>query len=310
MKISQLQALVAVAEHRNFTEAALALNISQSAVSHAIASLEDELGVSLLSRGRHGAHPTGVGERIIRHAHKVLQLLDDISHEATLEKGLLGGTLCVASFRSAATHLLPPVIARFRSRFPHIAVSIIERDDYDEVDQVLREGRADIGLTYAPNSDEFDFWEITRDEYVVLIREPELPTSGQLTWEELTAHSFILSTGDGCTPLILRHCATAGHSLKVSYRVKEDSTILGMVAQGLGVAIMPRLATEPLPQGVAALSLPGHLERVIGVAILANALHSPAVFAFLDAVRGTGLFATKAHQKQVPALDGQLSALG
>lgn len=72
MKLSQLRALVAVADHNNFSEAALHLGLSQSAISHAIASLEEKLGVVLLSRGRHGAHLTSVGERVTTHARNVL----------------------------------------------------------------------------------------------------------------------------------------------------------------------------------------------------------------------------------------------
>ena len=70
LKISQLRALVAVAYHKNFSNAALDLNVSQSGISHAIASLEEELGVQLLNRGRYGAHLTPVGEQICQHAEK------------------------------------------------------------------------------------------------------------------------------------------------------------------------------------------------------------------------------------------------
>lgn len=148
IKLSQLRALVAVVEYSNFSEAALHLELSQSAVSHAIATLEEELGVLLLSRGRHGAHLTPVGERVTNHARSVLQLLEAMVKEANLEKGLHGGSVRLASFRSVATHLLPAMIAQFRSHFPKIAVTIIEHFDYVGVEQALREGRADIGFTY------------------------------------------------------------------------------------------------------------------------------------------------------------------
>ncbi len=312
MKISQLQALAAVADHGNFTEAALTLNISQSAVSHAIAGLEEELGVPLLLRGRQGATPTPVGERVLLHARKLLRLLEDIVHETTLEKGLLGGRLRIASFRSAATHLLPPVIARFRQQFPNIAVTIMEVDDYSDVEQRLREGRADLGMTYLPAPEEFDSWEIRRDDYVMLVRDCDAPEPSSLTWEALANYSFIVSTSECCTAQrVFEHCAAAGHSLNVAYQVREDSTIVSMVAQGLGAAIMPRLAAEPLPKDIRVCALPDRLERVIGAAILTNALHVPAVFAFLDALRGTGRFAEprRTAVKSPPPAE-KLGALG
>ncbi len=293
MKISQLQSLVSVVEQGNFTEAAFALGISQSAVSHAIAGIEEELGVSLLCRSRRGAHATPVGERVMEHARQVLQRLDDIVHEATLEKGLAGGRLRIASFRSAATHLLPSILAQFRCRFPDVAITIAERADCNEVAQALREGRVDLGLTCMPAAEEFEAWEIAHDEFVVLLHNSEAPESRHLTWQEVATYSFILHPNNECAANVLRHCATAGYPLKVVHQVKEDSTIVSMVAQGLGAAVLPRLAAEPLPQGICAYSLPVPLERSIGAAICANSLHVPAVYAFLDALRGVGLFADK-----------------
>jgi Transcriptional regulator len=91
MKLSQIQALIAVADCENFSEAALQLELSQSAVSHAIASLETELGVQLFHRGRHGAQLTPVGERVLLHGRQIARALEMMVKEADLEKGLQGG---------------------------------------------------------------------------------------------------------------------------------------------------------------------------------------------------------------------------
>lgn len=289
MNIFQLETLIAVAEKGNFSNAALSLEVSQSAVSRAIASLEKELGVSLLLRGRFGARPSLVGERIIAYARKMVQIRERIDYEIYLEKGLEGGRIRIASFRSAATHLLPPVIARFSEQFPHVSLEITE-DDPSGVEQALREGYADIGLLPLPRSEEFDTWEIARDEYVVLLPKSVGNFADRLTWEELSTFSFILFNYAECTSAVRDHWLQWEQSLRVAYEVKEDSTIVSMVAQGLGAAILPRLAAIPIPKEVQVKQLPVPLERVIGVAIWGNALHSPAVFAFLDALRNTGKF--------------------
>lgn len=290
MNISHLQVLLVVAECGSFSTASLQLEISQSAVSRAIAALEEELGVSLLSRGRFGARPTQIGERVIVHARQILAARENIEHEIHLEKGLYGGRLRVASFRSAATHLLPPLIAQYSHRFPKVDVTIAEHDPTG-VEQALREGQADIGLVPLPRSDEFETWEIARDEYVVLLPPTEGDVPDSLTWEELSTYAFILFNYAECTSAVREHWAKWGQTPKVAYEIKEDSTIVSMVAQGLGAAILPRLAALPIPDGVQVRSLPVPLERVIGAAIIANLLHSPAVFAFLDVLRGEGLFA-------------------
>ncbi|WP_242044994.1 LysR family transcriptional regulator [Anabaena azotica] len=88
MKISQLRAVVAVAEHGNFSEAALDLQLTQPAISHAIATLEEELGIPLFARGRHGAVLTPAGERILHHARQAMLHLEMMQAEANLHKGL------------------------------------------------------------------------------------------------------------------------------------------------------------------------------------------------------------------------------
>ena len=292
IKISQLRALVAVAEHNNFSEAALHLELSQSAISHAIATLEEELGVLLLARGRHGANLTPVGERVIGHARQVLQLLEAMVKEANLEKGLHGGSVRIACFRSVATHVLPAVIAQFRSHFPEIAVTIIEHNDYSGVEQTLQEGQADIGFTYLPAPDEFETWELLRDDYVALLPPSSTFRSSQVTWEQLAAYPLIMSSIDACSTKIRNHLKLH-YTLNIAYEVREDSTIVSMVVQNLGAAILPRLAAEPVPAGVHICSLPVPLERVIGVAVLAKALQTPGVFAFLDILGSAKQFKVK-----------------
>ncbi|MBM0743358.1 LysR family transcriptional regulator [Phormidium sp. CLA17] len=293
MTIFQLQILAAVAEHHSFSEAALQLEVSQSAVSRAIAALEEELGVSLLSRGRFGARPTPVGERILVHAHQILQLRDRIDHEIDLERNLSGGRIRIASFRSAATHLLPPLIAQFYHRFPNIKVTLTE-DDPTSIELALREGRVDIGLVPLPRlSDELETWEIARDEFVVMLPPSASPIPQQLTWQDLAQYSFILYNYAECTSAVRNHWIQWQQSFKVAHEIKEDSTIVSMVSQGLGAAVLPRLAALPIPKGIQVRSLPVPLERIIGAAIFANGLHSPAVFTFLDLLQGRGTFASK-----------------
>jgi len=295
IKISQLRALFAVAEYGNFSEAALHLELSQSAVSHAIASLEDELGVLLLSRGRHGAHLTPVGERVIDYARQVLQLLGAMVKEANLEKGLHGGSVRIACFRSVGTHVLPAVIAQFRRRFPEIAVTINEHFDYLGVEEALREGRADIGFTILPAGSEFEIWEILRDEFIVLLPPTAKLQTAKITWEQLAVYPLILPLTNACYAPIRKQLQALEFPLNVAYEVGEDSTMVGMVLQGLGATIMPRLAAEPLPAEVQVSSLPVPLERVIGVAVVANALQTPAVFAFLDTLKGADRFTDQAE---------------
>jgi DNA-binding transcriptional LysR family regulator len=288
MKLSQLRILIAVADCANFSEAALYLNMSQSAVSHAIASLEEHLGVVLLLRGRYGARLTPVGQQIVEHARVIGHHVDEITRVSVLSKGLQGGQVRIASFRSVATHILPFVIAQFHQRFPAIIVSLTEHDDYPHVDQALREGRADIGFTFLPASEDLEAWEILQDEYIVLLPKSFQAQGDRLTWEELVAQPLIMPPVDFVMMRrVYVHTASFGYPLRVVYQVGTDATIVNLVAQGLGATILPRLAAEPIPANVQVYSLPVPLARVIGVAVLADALHPPAIYAFLDILKQT-----------------------
>ncbi|MBE9182238.1 LysR family transcriptional regulator [Oculatella sp. LEGE 06141] len=288
MKLSQLRILVAVAEHGSFSEAALDLDMSQSAVSHAIAMLETDLGVVLFSRGRHGASPTPVGDRIIGHARQMLKLQDDIVKDANLARSLSGGKVRMAAFRSVSTHILPEVIAQFCDRFPEIDVEIIEHLDDLSIEDDIRKGRADLGFIERPVSEEFETWELMRDEYVALFPPTFKREGSRLDWNELSAYPLIMShESNKFDPHIYEHCAASGVTLHVAYQIRSDSTIVSMVARGLGATVIPRLAAEPIPPDVKVYSLPVPLFRVIKVAVLSNALQVPAVFAFLDLLKST-----------------------
>lgn len=286
LKLSQLRALVAIADTGSFSEAALELDLSQSAVSHAIATLEEELGVILLSRGRQGALLTPIGEQITEEARQVMRSLENLCRKAQLAKGLGGGQVRIATFRSVATHLLPEVIQHFRQKYPGISITIDEYQHYHHIEDDLRQGRADIGFTYLPTSPDFEAWEVLRDRYIVLLPPSANPPPHPFTWEDLAVYPLILGPSyDGDREYVERHLTRHGKHIQPAYTVKEDSTILGMVKQGLGASIMARLAAEPIPPEIQVASMPIPLERIIGVAVLANALQPPPVFAFLATLK-------------------------
>ncbi|MEL6222318.1 MAG: LysR family transcriptional regulator [Cyanobacteria bacterium J06626_14] len=299
-KLSHLQALIAIADAGSFSEAALNLQMSQSAVSYAIACLEEELGVVLLSRGRRGAHLTPVGEQIVERARCVAHLLDDIVKQANLAKGLEGGYVRISSFRSAASHVLPEVIAEFCQRYPAIAVHIAEHDDGPNAERDLRHGRVDLAVTYEATSkltspqtmaidgvdSDFETWNLMQDDFVMLFP-PEFEAEGEsIRWDDLKAYPLVMAPeGDLCDAIVYEHCAQYGITLTPKYHVRSDATIVNMVAKGLGATISPRLATEPTPKGVKVYSLPVPVFRTVQVAILKDALLTPAAFAFLDLLK-------------------------
>jgi DNA-binding transcriptional LysR family regulator len=286
VKLTQLEIVAAVAKMSSFSEAALTLGISQSAVSHAISTLEETLGVIIFSRGRHGATLTPVGDRILSHAHNILDSTEAILREAAIAKGVERGKVRVATFRSVATHVLPRSIKLLHQRFPGIVINLTEHDDDQQAKQALKEGRADIGMVTLPADPEFQTWELLQDEYVVLLPPETRLKSTPLTWEELMQQPLMMPPVDYVMMRpVYEHINGLGYWLNVVNEIETDAATVSLVAQGLGGTILPRLSAEPIPPALQVYSLPTPLKRTIGVAVLADALLTPAVYALLDILR-------------------------
>ncbi|MEM9162420.1 MAG: LysR family transcriptional regulator [Cyanobacteria bacterium P01_F01_bin.4] len=285
VKLAQLRALVTVAETGNFSEAALQLDLSQSTVSHSIAALEDELGVILLNRGRYGASLTPVGDQICAKARQVLQLVDDIGQEASQARGIEGGLVRIVAFRSMASNVLPLAIAKLHETYPSINVTITELDEFHQHQQALLEGKADLCVAELLPSDDFETMPVLEDPIAAFLP-PDCPIdTPQITWEHLHQYPLVTSTHSSCTLRIDRALKQSVPPIETAYRIRTDSTIISMVRQGLGIAIMHRLAAEPVPSDVRVAELPFKFSRWMGASWCKDALLSPAVYAFLDALK-------------------------
>jgi DNA-binding transcriptional LysR family regulator len=286
IKLSQLRALVATVEGGSFGKGALALGVTQSAVSHAIAALEATLGVVLLFRGRQGATPTPIGEKIIDHAQAMLQELGLITQLSQAERSLGTGQVRIAAIRSLATHGLPRAIADFKQRHPQITVTVTRCVNHGEVQQVLRQGGADLGLMDIDAPKGFKIYELLADDYVALLPPQANLPEGPLPWSVASQYPLILPLPQDNSYAKLRAYLTERLvPLTVAYEVNEDATITSMVAAGLGMTILPYLAAIPIPAAVQVISLAQPLQRVLGAVILEEALQGPGVYAFLDTLQ-------------------------
>lgn len=285
MKLQHLRALLAIVDEGSFSGAALCLGTSQSSVSNAVAELEEELGVRLLERGRFGATPTDVGNRIVTHARRLEGVVSAIAQEALLEKGDLRGTLRVSAFRSAATHVLPAVIEGLRNRHAGLKVSVREVEARcSDVSPSLDSGLVDVALTMSILARDTVFWEIFRDPYAAVVPADFGSVDRPVPIERILEHPIILSDGP-CSLPIRDRLVVLDPAFEPAFEMSEDSTILALVAQGLGVALMPKMAIGVLPPGLRLLELSETIERRVGVALATGSLKIPSVRAFLNVVR-------------------------
>src|SRR4051794_16005901 len=147
LNVQRLRVLREVIAQGSFSEAASALNYTQSAVSQAIATLEAEAGMPLLERDRRGVRPTTAGERLNEHSIRILTQLDAAEAELGAIAGIKGGELRTASFPTAGATLMPLAIAAFRSAHPDVALSLVEGEP-EELIPRLRDGEFDLGLIF------------------------------------------------------------------------------------------------------------------------------------------------------------------
>jgi len=248
MNLAQLKALVAVADQGSFTGAAAALGLTQSAVSHTVASLEKELAVPLVLRRRGGTLLTSHGQQVLRHAREAVHRVDRIAQDCTVVAGRHRGRLRVAAFPSAA-QLLPRLIAELARCQPEVTVVLLEGTDA-EVREWLRDRVIDLGVvaelrTGDQPSSPAPGALLAQDQMVAVLDRGH-PLAGQpaVALDDLVDDAFLLSDG-GCEPLLHQMHQAAGLRLQPARRVRDMATLLALVAEQLGVTVVPELALPP-----------------------------------------------------------------
>jgi DNA-binding transcriptional LysR family regulator len=285
MNLAQLKALRAVHEAGSVTGAAALLGVTQSAVSHALASLESELGLRLAVRDRGGCSLTGPGRRLLPHALEALRHLDRLTEEAASLAGLTTGRLRIGVFPSVGG-LLPPLMRAFGRLYPAVEVVLLEGTDEEILDWL--DGRVvEIGVVTGPRDDLHTVPPAADELMAVLPAGHPLAGERDVALEELADDPFLLSTG-GCETLIRRLYAERDVPLEPARRVREMGTLLAMIGEDLGVSVIPSLSLAGAGPGTVALPLRPAVTRRLLLAARSAADPGPAGAAFLDLVSAGG----------------------
>jgi DNA-binding transcriptional LysR family regulator len=279
MTLTQLSVWIALVETRSFSRAAMRLGITQSGVSHAIASLEKQFKVSLIDRGAATFLLTQAGEQFSIRAREMLALADTVTQEMGDLSGLRLGTLRIGSFGPTSTlKILPPLLAAFKQRFPDVQVRIEEESD-EVVDQWLLEKRVELGFVVAPDQ-RFDVKLLADDEFVAI-----LPTRHPLArLKAIPIHAFdgldFVLTEAGGAPVVEPILKQFNARPNVLYRFPQMISIVEFVRSNLAVSIAARLALPDYPKGVVYRSLLPSQPRRVGIACLSVNRLSPLAKAF------------------------------
>lgn len=285
MTFTQLRILRAVARTGSMTRAAEELGTTQSAVSHALGLLERELGLTLFTRHGRGVSLTAAGSTVARRAELVLAHLEALRQEAATARAQSRGRLRVGVIPSAGARLLPPVLRAFAAAHPRACLTVLEGSDPEVLDW-LQTGAVDVAtLTTTATDPGLDTVPLARDRMLAVVPAAHrLATQADVDPADLARHPFIMSTG-GCEPLITHLVRQADATLRCHYRVRDTGSIIAMVAEDLGVSIVPELALPARLSGVRAVPLRPEGTRVIRLGLPAGGAASPMATAFAALAR-------------------------
>ncbi|MGG0670830.1 LysR family transcriptional regulator [Lederbergia citrisecunda] len=282
MSIIRFEIIATVVELGSFTKTAEKLNMTQSAVSHAVASLESELDVPLLIRDRkRGITLTEVGQKVLPHMREILKRIDSINQEIALATNLETGLIRIGTFASASSCLLPKLLAKFQKKHPKIEFKFYE-GTYEEITEWLSSGIIDIGFVVKGKSNPgFDLVPLIKDEMVVAYHhEHRFHAKETVDMDDLLEESFIMPTG-----MYQSHVEALFEESQVKpsirFEVHDCTTIANMVQEGLGVTIGPELFLKTQQNvKISKLNIENSREVALACQSIENA--SPAVKEFLN----------------------------
>ena len=244
LSLSRIRSFVAIAEERQFRRAAERIGISQPALSGQLRELEQFLGTALLSRTTRSVLLTSEGEKFLHRARKLLADLDSAVHEVRDHALLRRGRLAVASIPSAASRILPGVLAAFTDRYPGIDVQMIELGS-TAVERCVASGEADLGIAPAPDrKSELDFTFLMQDRFFGIVPKTNpLARQKRVRLQALLEYPLIATVpGTSIRATMERICREHGKTLRIAHSVTQHQTIVAMVASNLGVALLPSLS--------------------------------------------------------------------
>lgn len=286
--VQTLRVIKAIADEGSITAAAAALGYSQPALSQQMKRLEQRLGVPVIERVGRSVRLTEAGRVLARHAPAVTTALDAAAGELAELRGLRAGRVRLVAFPSASPTVVPRLLADLAEHHPGIAITYVEAEPPEAVEAV-REDRADIALTFSypgdrddphgPSASGLAVRAVGTDDLLAVL--PDGHPAGErerVEVAELADESWIAGC-PRCRGHLLELCGRAGFAPRIGFETDNFVAVEGLVAQGIGVATLPRMAVEsfPLMPGVITRPLPHAEARTLHVVTAHGAERVPAV---------------------------------
>lgn len=262
MELRQLHYFVKVAQKEHVTQAAEELHVAQSAVSRQIHQLEEELGVKLFVQKGRNLQLTPVGQLFLRRADEVLRDLDRAVQEIHEFLDPEKGEIRLGFPHSFGISLVPQVVAAFRKHNPDVKFRF-RQGMYQTLIRDLLKGEIDLAFI-SPVPSEHDQISgkilLTEELFAILPEGHRFSERKSIALSELREEPFIVfAEGYSLRPIVMNACETAGFTPKIAFEGEETETIRGLVAAGMGVSLLPKMAVEfaaPIPVSIVKVDEP------------------------------------------------------
>ncbi|MEW2547491.1 LysR family transcriptional regulator [Streptomyces sp. NPDC047002] len=282
-----LRVLRAVAATGSFSAAARELGCTQPAVSQQMKSLEASAGTRLLVRAGRETRLTQAGEALVRHAAGILAGLTAAEEEIAAIAGLRAGRVRLVSFPSGSSTLVPAALAALRAAHPGTRVYLEEAEPPRSA-ALLRDGECDVALAFRYEGGESEWDDLVVrpllvDRLVGLVPEGHpLADAGKVALADLADQPWIAGC-PRCRTQLVDACGAAGFAPRIDFATDDYPAVTGLVAAGLGVAMLPELALASVrAEGVRRLDIAPSVSREIVALTLPDLAAVPAVAATLD----------------------------
>jgi DNA-binding transcriptional LysR family regulator len=290
VELRHLAALEAVAREGTFGRAAISLGYTQSAISQQIQTLERLVGERLLERpgGPRAVSLTEAGALLLRHAESIIARLHAAQADmAALSQGQ-SGALRIGTFQSVGAKVLPNVMRRFLTAWPHVELELTESASDDDLLRLIERGELELAFAMLPTLEgPFESEEILRDPYVLLVpADHELGGLERTSIAELGDLTLIGNRACRSTALAEGELVQRGVTVDVAFRSDDNGTVQGLVGAGFGAALVPLLTVDPNDARVSVLEIEPEIpHRRIALAWHRDRHRSPAARAFADIAR-------------------------
>lgn len=241
MSLLKFEILLSALKYGSLTAAAEEMGYTQSAVSHMINNLEDELGIRLIKRSRTGVSLTSNGEILIPYIRNILNENNNFQQALSEVTGNLKGKLTIGSFETINNTYLPDILEDFLGEYPNIDINIME-STYTQIEKWLEQEEIDCGFVSMPTNSKLNLIPILQDEYGIAInknRPHSFINGDKITLEEILKEDLILMQGND--DLDMKKFLSSG-SIPPRYKIITDdpTTCMKMVEKNMGIALMSK----------------------------------------------------------------------